>query len=387
MHKKHYLAISGILVSFLLSSLISCRKDSSTPTPVVDPLAALNLPSSPFNYANQPLPGYYLSPNIIGQDNTPVNNSVTDWGATLGRVLFYDKMLSINNSIACASCHKQEFAFSDNAALSTGFAGGHTGRNSMSLINAKYYPNGRFFWDQRAASLEIQTLMPVQDGVEMGMRLDTLVNRLNNTPHYPVLFQRAFGNGTIDNDRISKALAQFVRSIISYQSKFDAGRQQIPPGQDPILTPYINFTQQENQGKQLFFSPLTACNSCHGTETFTTPNDRNNGIENPSIDRGVGGFTNIPLQVGNFKIPSLRNIELTGPYMHDGRLNTLDQVIEHYDSGVQPNPNLAPQLRNPNGTPKRLNLTTNDKAALIAFLKTLTDRNITADVKFANPFK
>ena len=387
MHRKHYLAISGILILFLLSSLISCRKDSSTAAPVVDPLAALNLPSSPYNYANQPLPGYYLSPNIIGQDNTPINNTVTDWGATLGRVLFYDKVLSINNSIACASCHKQEFAFSDNTALSTGFAGGHTGRNSMSLINAKYYPNGRFFWDQRAASLEIQTLMPVQDGIEMGMRLDTLVNRLNNTPHYPVLFQRAFGNETINSDRISKALAQFVRSIISYQSKFDAGRQQIPPGQDPILTPYINFTQQENQGKQLFFSPATACNSCHGTETFTAPNDRNNGIENPSIDRGVGGVSNIPLQVGNFKITSLRNIELTGPYMHDGRFNTLEQVIEHYDSGVQPNPNLAPQLRNPNGTPKRLNLSANDKSALVAFLKTLTDRNITADIKFANPFK
>ena len=383
-HTKKLLATGSIIFILMLGILLSCKKESNTNT---DPLSTLNLPSSPFNYANQPLPGFLSGPNIAGQNNTPATNPVTDWGATLGRVLFYDKTLSANKTISCASCHKQEFGFSDNATFSTGFAGGHTGRNSMSLINSRFYPNGRFFWDERAATLEIQTLTPVQDLVEMGMRLDTLVNRLRNSAHYPLLFQNAFGDQSINSDRIARALSQYVRSIISYQSKFDIGMQQVLPGQDPILTPYPNFTTQENQGKQLFFSPLTACNSCHGSETFTSPAPRNNGIENPSIDRGVGAVTNNPVQFGNFKVSSLKNIELTGPYMHDGRLASLEQVVEHYNSGIQPHPNLAPQLRNPDGTPKRLNLSINDKAALVAFLKTLTDRIITTETKFSNPFK
>ena len=386
-HRKKLMLIASLTIIVILSSIISCKKESNPSQTITDPLAALNIPSTPFNYASQPLPNYLQGPNVAGQINTPADNAITDWGATLGRVLFYDKILSINNSISCANCHKQEFAFTDDATFSTGFAGGHTGRNSMSLINARYYPDGRFFWDERASTLEVQTLTPVQDMVEMGMRLDTLVNRLQKKTHYPYLFQKAFGDQTINSDRISKALAQFVRSIISYQSKFDTGRQQILPGQDPILSPYINFSPEENLGKQLFFSPQTACNSCHGTETFTAPAPRNNGIENPSIDRGVGGVTNIPAQFGSFKVSSLKNIELTAPYMHDGRLTTLEQVIEHYNSGIQAHPNLAPQLRNPDGTPKRLNLSPTEKAALVAFLKTLTDRNITTDIKFSNPFK
>jgi cytochrome c peroxidase len=383
-HRKT-IGITLSLVFFVSSySFFSCKKNDGT---VIDPLAALNLPASPYNYSNQSLPAFLRTPGINGQDNTPVTNPVTDWGATLGRVLFYDKILSINNSVACASCHKQQLGFSDNAAFSTGFNGGLTGRNSMCLTNAKYYPDGKFFWDERAGSLEIQTLMPIQNAVEMGMNLDTLVNRLRNKIHYPYLFQKAFGDATINSDRVSKALAQFVRSMISYQSKFDVGRQQVPVGVDPILTPYINFTVQENQGKQLFFSPQTACNSCHGTETFTAPAPKNNGLENPPVDRGVGAITNIPQQVGEFKVASLKNIELSAPYMHDGRFATLEQVIEHYNSGLQANPNLAPQLKNPNGTPKQLNLTPDQKASLVAFLKTLTDVAITTDMKFSNPFK
>ncbi|MBL7742204.1 MAG: cytochrome-c peroxidase [Chitinophagaceae bacterium] len=387
MHRHHRSVLVPVIIFFTgVIIFYSCKKNESGNT-VTDPLAALNLPASPFNYASQPLPNYLRTPNINDQDNTPAANPVTDWGATLGRVLFYDKILSINNTISCAGCHKQSVGFSDNQVLSKGFAGGNTGRHSMSLINARYYPNGRFFWDERAATLEIQTLTPVQDHVEMGMNLDTLVSRLKTKAHYPVLFQKAFGNTTITSDKIANALSQFVRSLISYRSKFDAGRSLIAPPQDPILTPYPNFTPQENMGKQLFFSPLTACNSCHGTETFTAPGPRNNGLENPSVDRGVGGATNMPAQDGNFKVPSLKNIELTAPYMHDGRFATLEQVVEHYNSGVQPHPNLAPQLKNPDGTPKRLNLTVDHKAALVAFLKTLTDNAITTDEKFSDPFK
>jgi cytochrome c peroxidase len=375
------------LISFIgLYSFYSCKKtDANNNT--ADPLAALNLPATAYNYANQPLPNYLRAPNIAVQDNTPITNPITDWGATLGRVLFYDKTISINNSVSCASCHKQNLSFADDRALSLGFAGGSTGRNSMSLVNVKYYLNRKFFWDERAGTLEIQALMPIQDHVEMGMNFDTLINRLKTKAHYPVLFQKAFGSQTITSDKIAAALAQFVRSIISFQSKFDAGRAVITPPLDPIQTPYPNFTLQENQGKQLFFNSVTSCNACHGSETFTAPEPKNNGVENPSVDKGVGAISNINAQIGNFKASSLKNIELTAPYMHDGRFITLEQVVEHYNSGIEAHPNLSTQLRNPNGTPKRLNLTDDQKAALVAFLKTLTDVAVTTDVKFSNPFK
>lgn len=217
--RKTIIAICGLSVSIV--TLIACSKNDSTSGSNVDPAlaAVLNLPSTPFNYANPALPAYLTSPNIIGQINNN-GNPVTDNGATLGRVLFYDKNLSLNNSISCASCHKQASAFSDPVIKSQGFNGGLTNRNSMSLINSKYYPNGRYFWDQRAATLEDQTLMPIQDLVEMGMTLPQLETKLKALSYYPSLFQKAFGDATINSTRISLALSQFVRSIISYQSKY-----------------------------------------------------------------------------------------------------------------------------------------------------------------------
>lgn len=385
---RHQKKLTVILCLFLcgLITIYSCSKDNTT-TDQTDALAGLNLPASPFNYANQPLPAFFNAPNITGIDNTPANNPVTDWGATLGRVLFYDKILSINNSVSCGSCHKQSQGFSDEAVLSKGFAGGLTTRHSMSLINARYYPNGRFFWDERAATLEIQTLTPVQDHTEMGMNLDTLVARIKTKAYYNYLFPKAFNSTSITSDKVANALAQFVRSMISYRSKFDIGRAQIAPPANPVNTPYTNFTAEENMGKALFFGPQTNCAACHGTETFTAPGPRNNGLENPAVDPGVGGVNGNPALEGNFKVPSLKNIALTAPYMHDGRFNSLEQVIEHYNSGVQAHPNLAPQLRNPDGTPRRLNLTTEQKNALVAFLKTLTDNSIITDEKFSSPFK
>ena len=388
-HRKKCILLA--FISFIsLYSFYSCKKTDAIGnvtgnTNITDPLAALNLLPTAYIYANQPLPDYLQTQPINEQDNTPANNAVTDWGATLGRVLFYDKILSINNSVACASCHKQSLSFADDKAFSVGFAGTLTARNSMSLVNVKYYRNGKFLWDERGSTLETQTLMPVVHPVEMGMpNLDTLVNRLKTKTYYPVLFQRAFGIQTITSDKTGNALAQFIRSIISYQTKFDEGRSLI----NSLRLPYPNFTPQENEGKQLFFNPLLGCNSCHKTETFTAPMPKNNGLENPSVDPGVGGVINNFLQTGDFKVPSLKNIELTAPYMHDGRFATLEEVIEHYNSGIQPHPNLSSQLRNPaDSTPVRLNLTPNQKAALLAFLKTLTDRSITSDVKFSNPFK
>lgn len=386
--RSKMLVTAGISFLFVF---IACNKSSDysapTPTPVDPVAAALNLPATPFNYANSPLPSYLNTPNILGQVNTPANNPISDNGATLGRVLFYDKNLSINNTIACASCHKQVNAFSDVAVKSNGFNGGLTGRNSMPLTNAKYYPNGRFFWDQRAATLEDQVLMPIQDLVEMGMTLSALETKLKSLSYYPPLFQKAFGDNNITSDRISKSLAQFVRSIVSYQSKYDAGRGNFPPGPLPPNVNFANFTPQENQGMQIFLGPQGRCVPCHGTETFTAPQEKNNGLDLTTIDRGFGAVLNNTNFDATFKVGSLRNIELTTPYMHDGRFATLEQVVEHYSSGVKNHPNLSQQLRLPNGQPRLANLTIQEKAALVAFLRTLTDATMIADVKYSNPFK
>ena len=384
-------------ISFL-AVLIACNKNSSTspapdpnPTPTPDPVAAvLNLPATPFNYANPALPPFLNTPNINGQINTPANNPITDNGATLGRVLFYDKNLSLNNTISCASCHKPSNGFSDQAIKSSGFNGGLTGRHSMSLINARYYPNGRFFWDQRAATLEDQVLMPVQDLVEMGMTLPALETRLRGLAYYPPLFRKAFGDSLINSTRMAQALSQFVRSIVSYQSKYDAGRAAFPAGggPPPPNVAFPNFTVQENRGKEIFFDPaLGGCAGCHGSETFTAPAEKNNGLDATTTDRGFGAVTGNPNLDATFKTGSLRNVELTAPYMHDGRFATLEQVVEHYSTGVKNHPNLSPQLRLPNGQPRLLNLSAADKAALVAFLKTLTDQTVATEVKYSNPFK
>ena len=382
--KRKYILL--ILISFLcLYSFYSCKKTevtTATNNPsTADPLAMLELPVISFNYSNQSLPDYFHALVIKEQDNTPATNPVTNWGATLGRVLFYDKILSVNNSVACASCHQQVLSFADNKSFSIGFAGANTVRNSMSLINVSYYKNAKFLWDERGLTLETQTLLPIVDHIEMGMAsLDAAVDRLKNTTYYPILFEKAFGAQTITHEKMGNALAQFIRSIISYRSKFDEGRNLI----NSLRSPYPNFTAEENEGKQLFF---LACSGCHKTEIFTAPILKNNGLEDQSIDLGVGGITNDPSQIGSFKVPSLKNIELTAPYMHDGRFATLEEVIEHYNSGVKAHPNLSSQLRNPDHTPVRLDLSAAEKAALVAFLKTLTDRDITSDVKFSNPFK
>lgn len=375
--------------SFLFVFIACNKSNDSTTGPAVDPLAGvLNLPATPFNYSNITQPGYLVTPPIQGQVNTPGTNAITDNGATLGRVLFYDKNLSINNTIACASCHKQASAFADPVAKSSGFNGGLTGRNSMSLIDAKYYPNGRFFWDQRAATLEDQTLTPIQDLVEMGMTLTALETKLKNLAYYPVLFKKAFGDETVTSNRISLALSQFVRSIVSFQSKYDAGRNNFPVAPPPPPNAvFPNFTAQENRGKEIFLSPIGGCAPCHGSETFTAPQEKNNGLDLVTADRGFGAVVSNTNLDATFKVTSLRNIELTAPYMHDGRFTTLEEVVEHYSSGVKNHPNLSAQLRTPGGQPRLANFSAPDKAALVAFLKTLTDVNVTTDVKYSNPFK
>ncbi len=345
---------------------------------------ATTLPLTLDNYSALALPAHLLAPVIVAQDNTPANNPVTDAGATLGRVLFYDKRLSANNTVSCSSCHQAAHGFSDPNRFSTGFAGGQTGRNSMGLTSARYYPRRSFFWDERAATLEDQVLMPIQNEVEMGLTLDELVAKVSAEAYYAELFTAAFGDAAVTSDRISRALAQFVRSIVSSKSKYDEG---VPLG-------FSNFTAEENLGRQIFRGQVgrATCNACHGTDNFVPGNLNNNGLENPSVDLGVGGITGLAADLGKFKTSSLRNIELTAPYMHDGRFATLEEVVEFYNSGVVAHPNLSAPLRNPPGSPQagqplRLNLTTAQKAALVAFLKTLTDRSVTTDERFSDPFR
>lgn len=338
--------------------------------------AILNLPDSYYNYANIELPDHLDNNQTRREDNTPNNNPVTDAGATLGRVLFYDPRLSRNYTISCSSCHLQENAFTDPATFSVGFEGGLTGRNSMGLTNAKFYEPGHFFWDERADTLEEQVLLPIQDEVEMGMDLDTLVERLSEYEYYAALFDDAFGDSEITTDRISRALSQFVRSMLSFQSKYDVGE----------ASNFSNFTAQELRGRQLFNSNRANCNNCHEGDNFVGDEPENNGLEFPFVDLGVGGVNGNQNDEGKFKMSSLRNIEVTGPYMHDGRFDTLEEVIDHYSNGIVANPNLDNQLEN-NNQPIRPNFSENEKADLIAFLHTLTDEAFLTDPKYSDPFR
>jgi cytochrome c peroxidase len=388
---------NSIMIATLLIvgfGLLSCNKEDAFQP---NEERVLNLPQTPFDYSSLNLPSHFttnaggpLPTSINGTDNTPSTNPISNEGATLGRVLFYDKKLSANATISCASCHKQDKGFSDDAILSLGFNGGKTGRHSMTLINARFYQRGRFFWDERAATLEEQVLMPFQDSVEMGMTLEQVVSRVQEQSYYPELFQNAIGSTEITSDKISKALAQFVRSIVSYSSKYDQGRAMVAnPGAN-----FPNFTNEENIGKNLFFAPIAqgggACFGCHTTEAFISanPGPQNNGLDlSSTTDLGAGSVFTNPIFVGRFKTTSLRNIELTAPYMHDGRFATLEQVVEHYNSGIKAHPNLSPALTDMNGNPVKLNLTSSQKVALVAFLKTLTDYSVSTETKWSNPFK
>ncbi len=339
-----------------------------------------------FNYSNQ------TTPNYIIKDNTPSFNVLNDSIATLGRVLFYDKNLSLNNQISCASCHLQEFAFGDTAIRSRGLDGGLTGRHSMRLVNSKFGTEVKFFWDERASSLENQSTQPVRDHIEMGFsgsngqpNFDSLINKLSNVTYYNDLFTFAFGNNTITENRIQRALAQFIRSIQSFDSKFDEGLAAVNGN---INAPFPNFSTQENNGKALFLNPPpnggAGCQGCHRAPEFDIdPNTRNNGViasaENPAI-----------LDLTNTRAPSLRNIFnqngfMNGPLMHNGAFMGLMQVIDHYNlvPQNQQNTNLDQRLQGPGGN---LNLTQPQKGSLVAFLRTLTGSDVYTNEKWSNPF-
>lgn len=306
--------------------------------------------------------------------------TVTNEGATLGRVLFYDTQLSINNAVACASCHKQADAFSDKGlAGSVGFGGKTTPRNSMAICNVGF--NNNLFWDSRTQSVRDLVLQPIQNHIEMGMEQpDKLVAKLSEISYYPDLFTKTYGDPQVTSDRISDAISQFLVSMVSCNSKFDVGEE----------TNFAHFSPLEKMGHSIFFGNKAKCGQCHAGANFSAPDGFNGSYGGPTIK----GTANIGLAVnykdngkgnGHFKIPSLRNIALTAPYMHDGSLQTLEAVVEHYNSGIQAHNELDARLK-PNNAPQRLNLSNLEKQALVAFLNTLTDESITKDAKFSNPF-
>lgn len=307
----------------------------------------------------------------------PAENPITDAGAALGRLLFYDRQLSKNQRVSCASCHKQESGFSDRDRFSRGFDGQRTDRHSPGLSNVSFYGPNRFFWDERADGLEAQVLQPIENPVEMGLPLPELVARLESSPHYPGLFQAAFGDDRILEDRISKALAQFLRSMVSYQSLFDAAFSG-----NNLDTSRFNTSQA--LGLELFRGQpgeqgkAIRCDACHMGVGTVSRQVENIGLDAITTDPGAGE--------GRFKAPSLRNVGVRGPFMHDGRFETLEAVIEHYDSGIQDHPNLNPFLRDGDGAPLRLQFTPLEKTALVDFLHTLTDESFLNNPLFANPF-
>jgi cytochrome c peroxidase len=353
---------------------VNNQTEVNSVTPPADDAVVPNLPAALFEYAAVTLPAHFRQGGrggtVVAADNTPTDNPITNPGATPGRVLFYDKQLSANNTVSCASCHQQSAGFADPVPLSTGFEGGLTGRRSMGLTNARFYDRGRFFWDERAATLEDQVLSPIQDAVEMGMNLDDLVTKLSSTNYYGPLFEDAFGSRTVTSERISRSLAQFVRSMVSFQSKYDAAFVNGNPDFRNVLT------AEEDRGRRIFDQN---CANCHETNGQISDQPRNTGLDAVTTDEGAGR--------GRFKSPSLRNIAVRAPYMHDGRFETLREVVNFYNTGIQRNPNLDNRLRARGGAPRRMNLDANEINALITFIEALTDNTFLTDPKFSNPFE
>ncbi|MEZ4964719.1 MAG: cytochrome c peroxidase [Saprospiraceae bacterium] len=360
----------------------------------------LDLPDLPYNYAIQ-------SPVLFG--NVQVKPPDPDL-ATLGRVLFYDKHLSKDGTISCASCHQQEFAFGDNKAVSEGVFQRQGDRNSIALMSVASFasnygtdlngPGGkRFFWDNRAETAVEQSIGSMTNPKEMNMTMQEIVAAVKAQPYYEPLFRQAFDNPEITQDNVTAAIAEFVNSIGSLNSRFDiALDHNRKAGKfDPASFPFDDFSPLENKGKALF---MLNCSNCHGTDMVNAPfmpslngsalflsDGASNGLDELPADAGIGGFTGLQFEMGTFKTPSLRNVGVSAPYMHDGRFATLEEVIDHYSTGIKPHVNLNAILKNQDGTPKRMNFTDDDKKALVAFLHTLTDETVLNDVKFSNPFK
>lgn len=390
---KHLRFAPALLAAVLLAGACSKKADFNyyyyTPEEYAVISQHLNLNDIPDEYTVE-FPSHLRSSGLFPR-------AVERDKAVLGRVLFYDKSLSKDGKVSCASCHKQEIGFGDDARVSKGVYDRDGDRNSLALASVSnfsaYYGtdlNGTlavpFFWDNRANTVAEQAKGAIENEKEMSMHMNEVALTVQNQPYYAPLFKKAFGSDVVNEERVLEAIANFINAMGSFQSKFDESASKQNPngwGYDPNGA-FVGFTDAEKNGKNIY---MKNCASCHSNNMGRPVLlNANNGLDLVTTDRGVGKTTGFPKDEGTFKVPTLRNIAVTAPYMHDGRFNTLEEVIEHYNSGIQNHPNLHPDLK-VGGQPKRLNLGAADKADLIAFLNTLTDEHVKTDKRFANPFK
>lgn len=332
----------------------------------------------------QPSPYFLEIPDHFPDMIFPSDNPMTMEGVELGRWLFYEKRLSGNDSMSCASCHLAQHGFSDPNKYSTGIDGIAGTRNSMALINLGW--DNFFFWDGRASTLEKQILEPVINPIELHQSWPDAIYKLNLDIAYRNRFFKAFGEPGIDSVKAAKAIAQFIRTMISASSKFDVMYKYengMPlNNQEQALLQQVDV--EEWAGYDLFKSLNGAdCFHCHNGPLMRVKKYSNNGLDANFTDLGRGAVTQNPEDYGKFKVPTLRNIALTAPYMHDGRFQTLDEVIEHYSSGVHLSPTIDPliEFANQGG----VQLSTEEKYLLKKFLLTLTDNSFVSNPKFKDP--
>lgn len=349
------------LLLFLSVALLSCNGGGSgeevyTPVPV-----SLDIP--------QLFQQQILAPII------PSNNPLTEEGIALGKRLFFDRRLSKDNSKSCASCHNPGRAFTDNTVFSVGVEGQTGVRNSMPLFNLAWNYSDRFAWDGKELGLERQALEPVTNPIEMHSTWVQVAEKFQQDSQYPDMFFRAFGSSDIDSTKITKAIAQFERTLISGNSKFD----QFQLGN-------VDLTPQEANGFDVYLREDKGdCFHCHGTGNnplWTDNAFHNNGLDAVFTDLGLGAVTGDPNDNAKFRTPSLRNLAFTAPYMHDGRFATLEEVIDFYSEGLQNSPTIDPLMKNVGQG--GVQLSPSDKSDLVAFLLTLTDNEFVTNPAFQN---
>ncbi len=373
--------------------VLSCQKDNAPngDTPDMQDTTSTNPNDTTGNNvldSTYTQTAYQLNiPNGFPQPIIPPDNPLTNEGVLLGRMLFYDPILSADSTMSCATCHRQENAFADPRTTSPGIDGINGTRNSMPLFNLAYGLNQPFTWDGSKATLEQQSLEPITNPIELHQSLPDLIAKLKAHPNYPLRFAKAF-NAAPSEDLAAKAISQFMRTLISANSRFDQ-----------FQTSSSNPTELEAQGYNIFITENgmlgeAECFHCHfgGGKLFTEFAFKNNGLDAVENhldfpDPGLGAVTGVPEDYGKFKTPSLRNIALTPPYMHDGRFATLEEVIDHYSNGIHNSPTLSPELGSEYTTGENVNFTPEEKAALIAFLHTLTDSSFITNPAFSNPFE
>ncbi len=358
----------GILL--LTGFAIGCKKDKK----VDDKKSLTHIPYLPENYD-------IVVPQYFPRVEIPNDNPLTVDGIRLGQHLFYDPILSADSTMSCASCHFPEKAFTDGLAVSTGIDNIPGTRSSMSIINLTFVHSG-LFWDGRAKTLEEQALMPVEDPIELHHDWINIEEELKEHPTYPAMFRKAFGIESTDEitkELAGKAIAQFERIIVTPNSRYDS-----------LQAGLSLYTDLELMGEGLFFDddpdlPDAECNHCHNSPMMTSDDFFNNGLQPAGddlqfLDNGKGKITMNIADNGKFRAPTLRNIMLTAPYMHDGSLETIDDVLDHYNSGGHPSPNKDPLIR-------PLKLSKIQLAALKAFMNTLTDTSYLTNPLITNPYK